>query len=340
MKGYLFCSLCLLFGLLSVAKAEVFTTSDGYRFEVNLIPDKAEIMLGEPIFLSFEIRNLSNVDLSFPEGGDYRNRLGRPESYKIKSTRIDGKEVPVPQIDMHFGGLIGERKVKKNGGIQVIRLFLPLWSPFAETGEYNIVCEKSLSLGNDEDKPKNLRFSFKNATSVTVKTKLKVVKKNQSKFGEIIKYWGEEIFNTTANNRGYEAVRALEYIDDQRVVAPLIKAVRSEKEFSVRDSAIRLLGKFNHARAFEAIISQMNHPVNSIRSSVVTALSTIQNPKAFEFILKLRNDEDKWVRLSVMQALGRKKTSQSIEIIKEMLKEGRNKELFEFVKIYLEKPNQ
>jgi hypothetical protein len=166
MKSPFISAFLLIFLLFSTAQAEIYTTSDGHQFEVNLRPDKPEIMLGEPIYLSFEITNLSEVDLSFPEGGDYRNRLGRPESYQVKSVRTDGKAVPVPEIGMPFGGLIGTRKVAKNGGKTVIKLFLPLWSPFEETGEYHITCDKSLSL--KQSNPNKSDFSFQNGVQVSV----------------------------------------------------------------------------------------------------------------------------------------------------------------------------
>lgn len=340
MRSCLFYSLCLVFLLISAVKAEVYTTTDGYQFEVLLIPDKSEIMIGEPVYLSFEVRNLSEVDLSFPEGGDYRNRLGRPESYKIQATRIDGKEVPVPKIDMSFGGLVGQYRLKKNDGVKVFRLFLPLWSQFEEIGEYNISCSKYLGITNDEKKPENLRFSSKDGITVAVKTKIKVVKKDAVKLGEIISYWGAELSNTSTWERSHEALKALEYIDDERIETPLIKAVKDEKDFGAKGSAIRLLAKFNGDDSFNAIISQFKHPTNSIRIDVVKALSVSQYLKAFDYLLKFKDDKDKFVRLAVMQALGRKGTPESIEIINEMLLEERNKELYEYVKPYLEKPKQ
>ena len=79
----------IIFSLVpALAKAEIYTTPDGENFEVNLIPDKTEIMLGEPLFLSFEVKNLSTVDLAFANGGDYRNRLGRPLNYQLKAILI------------------------------------------------------------------------------------------------------------------------------------------------------------------------------------------------------------------------------------------------------------
>ena len=81
----------------------------------------------------------------------------------------------------------------------------------------------------------------------------------------------------------------------------------------------------------------MNHRSNSIRSTVAVALAFNKNPNSFEYLLKLKNDDDKFVRLAVLQSLGRIGTPQSIKIMREMLQEDRNKELFEFVKNYLVK---
>jgi hypothetical protein len=305
--------------------ADVYTTPDGHQFEVNLIPDKPEIMIGEPLFLSFEVKNLSNVDLAFSDGGDYRNRLGRPLSYDIKAIGDDGREVPVPEIKYNMGGMIGLRKIEKNGGTYAVRLFLPLWSPFEEAGDYNIICNKSLKIRYfEKDSPRIDYFSIK-GVPVSVKTKINVVSNNESKMSKIIDFWGEEITNSKSFERSYEAIRALEYIGDKRIIKPLIKAVRGEKEFSTIDSAIRLLGKFDEDEAFTTIVSQMNHKTNSVRIAVVEALSFSKNRKAFANLLKLKDDDDKFVRLAVLQSLGRSGTPMTIKIMKEMLN-GRKKQ--------------
>jgi HEAT repeat protein len=117
----------------------------------------------------------------------------------------------------------------------------------------------------------------------------------------------------------------------------MIKAVMSGKDFAAKGEVIKFLAKFDDENSFNAIISQMNHPANSIRSDVAAALSASRNPKAFGYLMRLRDDADKFVRLAVMQGLGRKGTAESVKIVKEMLQEERNKELYEFVKFYLEK---
>src|SRR5215475_6877058 len=84
---------------------------NGAPIEVSLLPEKSVIMLGEPIHLSFIVRNLSGTDLYFREGGDYRNRLGRPESYDVRAVRSDGRQVPKPEVLSAMGGLSGYEEV-------------------------------------------------------------------------------------------------------------------------------------------------------------------------------------------------------------------------------------
>ena len=41
-------------------------------------------MLGEPGYVLFKVTNQSDRNLRIMVGGDYRNRLGRPDSFKIE----------------------------------------------------------------------------------------------------------------------------------------------------------------------------------------------------------------------------------------------------------------
>ncbi|MET0754075.1 MAG: hypothetical protein ABWZ66_11905, partial [Pyrinomonadaceae bacterium] len=93
----------LVFMLASAAKAEVYTSPDGHKFEVNLKPQKDTIMLGEPIYIDFEVKNLSDVDLGILIGGDYQNEFTKPESFDVKAIDSNGKIVPAPKI-WSFGG--------------------------------------------------------------------------------------------------------------------------------------------------------------------------------------------------------------------------------------------
>src|SRR5215471_16809456 len=85
------------------------------QLEVSLVVDKPKIMLGEPVYFSFIVQNESDQNLQVIVGGDYRNSLGRPESFSVTVTRDDGKPVLQPDAGMSFGGLIGPQKLPAEG---------------------------------------------------------------------------------------------------------------------------------------------------------------------------------------------------------------------------------
>src|SRR6267142_4415736 len=118
---------------------------DAQQIGVKLVPDKPTIMIGEPIYLSFIVQNDSNQDLQVLVGGDYRNALGRPETFTVTVLREDGKHVPQPVAGPGFGGLVGPQKLA-SWGSYTFKLFLPHWATFEESGKYRIVAKRILNL--------------------------------------------------------------------------------------------------------------------------------------------------------------------------------------------------
>ena len=115
------------------------------RVEVALRPDKPEVMIGEPVYLSFTVRNLSDSDLQSVQGGDYQNRFGRPESYAVTVADRNGEALPVLDAGPSFGGIMGPQKIPAKG-TWVRRLFLPHWVKLAAAGDYTVTCKMVLKL--------------------------------------------------------------------------------------------------------------------------------------------------------------------------------------------------
>ena len=112
---------------------------------VALIPDKREIMVGEPVSLSFVVRNLTDNDLQTIQGGDYRNRLGRPENYAVKVVDPNGRAVPLLDAGPTMGGQEGPQEIPAKG-TWAHRLFLPRWVKLTQIGDYTINCRTTLKI--------------------------------------------------------------------------------------------------------------------------------------------------------------------------------------------------
>ena len=319
---------CFLF--YTPAQGQTYSVN-GAQIEVSILPEKSVIMLGEPIHLSFIVRNLSGTDLCFSEGGDYRNRLGRPESYDVRAVRSDGKQVPKPEILIGMGGVIGGVKVPA-GASATIQLFLPHWAPFEETGIYTITCKRTLGfLDLDAEGLRSNGISVPVQTSVQIE----VVGSNHEKMGDIIEKLGAEMLGED-EEKAERASRSLDYINDERTVPYFVKAIDSDTNSLVL-SSLRSLSKYSTDLAIEGIKKVMKASpkemrrasnrqsaismAESVRLSAAIALKDSKHPDAFSLLLSMRKDSYWGVRLNVVHALGGLGTPEAIEILREMSKD-------------------
>lgn len=118
----------------------------GCDLELSLAPDQPRLVIGEPVFLTFRIETACAKKLAVLDGGDYRNRFGRAETYELTAVSASGKNVPVIEIGPGFGGLTGPVPLAKDKPFAK-RLLLAHWFDFTEPGTFAITVRKKLSVG-------------------------------------------------------------------------------------------------------------------------------------------------------------------------------------------------
>lgn len=316
--------LMMIFVFAAIADAEIYTTADGYQVEIKLIPDKSEIMLDEPMWFSLEIKNLSDVDMAFIQGGDYRNEFGRPDSFSIEAKDEFGTLAKKVESKFNMGGLSGFTKIPV-GEKKEIRFLTSHWINFERTGFYTIFCQKEMVIKKYDSA--NMMDSFKApATTIDVKNKITVIPKNLEQTGKVIETFGRDLFGDSPE-KSIEALKALTFINDERVIKYFVKVIGlvsegNKKYYDYRFYVFRPLAKFNDKNAFEAIVKDINSPNNEIRREVAISLSNSLYPQAEKFLLSMRNDKFDAVRLDVVHYLGKTKTSKSTAILKTMLNDN------------------
>ncbi|HST53310.1 MAG TPA: HEAT repeat domain-containing protein [Pyrinomonadaceae bacterium] len=304
----------------SPTDAQTAVTDDGYQIEVTLSPDKDTIMLGEPSFISFEIRNFSSVDLCVTEGGDYRNNIGRPDSYKVTVTGEGGKPVPQPEVTIWMGGFIGCSRIPANG-IHVTKLFLPHWATFESAGSYTVNVKKSLRV--ESYAPKSPRSVVK----ADVTAHIKIIPYDDSEMGKIIDSLGSAMLDID-DPESSRSAQALAYINDRRAIKYFAQALEkfgkaqdgTDVYFTSRQAAAAL-SKFNDDSAVAALEAAMGSPNEETRLDVASALESSEHPKALSLLLKMRGDGYWFVRLRVAQGLKRLDSSESIAVLSKMLRD-------------------
>ncbi len=301
----LFYSILVIVMLILSAKAEVYTSSDGYRFEVSLNLQKTSIMLGEPIYMDFEVKNLSSVDLGILYGGDYRNEFGRPDSFDIKVINKDKEIVPKPKTRT-MGGLIGFLK-SPVGQSYNLRLYLPHWATIEKAGDYQIQIEKDLVVKKYD--LKNMRFdNLLKGVPVKLTANINVIASNYKKMGEVIDSIGKKLVEGDDTAR-----RLVPFIKDERIIKYLAQAIQKNEWL------MRHLAKFNDDRALNAIVSRINDKEQEVRRNVSVSLALSVHPKASFYLLQMRSDKYYAIRLDVIHYLGKMKTTKSTQILKEMM---------------------
>jgi hypothetical protein len=317
------------------------------QIEVSLVSDKPKIMLGEPVYLSFIVQNESDQDLQVVVGGDYRNSLGRPESFSVIVTRDDGKHVPQPDAGMSFGGLIGPQKLPSKGNY-VFRLFLSHWATFEEVGNYTIVAKRTLKLRKNSP----TRWNFNEPTtdvSAGADTTIEVVPSDRARIGEVIEGLGTTML-AERWDKAEAAADALSYIQDERVI-PYFGRAFETNDYELKFKALGALAKFNDDAAFQIIKKGMetkggdignttteevaNQLAENIRNAAAFALAKSPHPAAIPLLLSRRNDPSEGVRLTVLHVLGKMKAEEAGPILQEMVRD-KNERVSNEAKRYLD----
>ncbi len=321
---------CLfVIGLIPLAAlGQNYKTIDGHDFSVSLKADKPTIMLGETTFLSFEVKNLSETRLSFGDGGDYRNNIGRPESYSVTVVRDDGKSVPQPKVTMSMGGLYGMQTVPVDGSY-VRRLFVPHWATFEEPGTYTVTVMRTLGIAGKEP---SLKESMAGKTpSITVKatTKLTLVKTDNDRLGDIIRATGNLMLSETNRDDARTYVQLLGFIRDPRTIEYWIKAVDVYSQDPNADGFHRfartplILVAFDTLEAWAGLRSAMKSRSDNVRLDLADALSASHNGQALPLLLSMQDDPYWFVRLRVVQRLVSEKNDAATEVLQKFLNDDK-----------------
>jgi hypothetical protein len=307
----LFASCLLVVGNFQVA-AQTAMTNEGRKIEVTLTPVKEAIMLDEPTFLLFEVKNYSSQDLCVWEGGDYRNRLGRPNSFEVTVTKDDGKAVPQPEAFGSDGLGVNCERIPANGS-HVLKLFLPHWATFETTGSYTVNVKKRLAIQIYSIWEQHRSMASASNIQANVRTNIKVVAKDENKLGEIINSLGNAMLDLN-NPEAANSAQALAYINDKRTIRYFAQALEKfnssrfvdlgeRDEYRINLHAIYALSKFNDDSALGALEAVMNSPSEETRENIAIVLGRMMHPKARLLLLKMLKDENEGVRKAAEESL-------------------------------------
>ena len=320
----------------------------GVKLHVTALPDNPEIMLGEPTFVSFKVANQSDRNRRFLVGGDYQNRLGRPDSFKVEVVGADGKKVPQPDAGWNEGGKGWVVNLPAKGDY-AFQLFLPDWATFEKPGTYTITIGRELALAPDMGVV-NCQTRL-TPIEVNASTTITVVPKDATKLGKIIARLGDKMLDLDFQ-QVKRAQKMLAAIHDERVI-PFFVALAAKPAYDPRFDACTVLGQYNNDEAFGGLKKLARTTGADIRSSATTlesaesgagdirnaaalAIANSSHPKAIPFLWTLADDRHDSVRLTVLHKAAELKTPEARAIIQKM-KTDKSEEVRKEALCYFEK---
>ena len=317
--------LLLLAGQSVMAQDEARTQFAPVR--VNLKLDKETIMLGEPMFIAFEVTNMSGDTLCLGIGGDYRNKFGRPESFDVSVTSADGTALRKPEA-ITMGGLIGCAPIQP-GETYTVRLFLPHWATIERTGTYKVNVKRRMGFsiyGSSFTYSAPPKYSME----AEVNGEFTVVPADDNKMGAVINSLGSVMLDSS-NPLSVESTTALATINDKRVISYLTEAVRNwtkcefndpfSRENVIKSNAIAILGTYDDDRAIQALQAAMDSSCDDTRLEVASAFGDSPHKAAIKLLLKMQDDSYWFVRLRVAQGLKNQNSKEALAARDKLLKD-------------------
>lgn len=275
----------------------------------TLRADKARLLPGEPVFVTFRVATTCGRKLATVDGGDYRNRLGRANSYRLTAVSAAGEVVPVIDPGPEFGGLMGPVELSPRPFEK--RLLVAHWVELTKPGVYTLTVEKALLVGeamtpDEKDKV---------AVPMKVSTTIEVLPASAEQLGQMIDALGQQ---ASRDQEHAEPLQALLTIKDARAVPHLVR-LTEQANVSRRMSGVTGLRPFGTDEALAALVKALE--TKELRLTTAQVLAENPHPKAWDALWALRADSDDNIRLTVLHRLARRQAPDTEARLKEFEKD-------------------
>lgn len=300
---------------------------DGGVFTAGFTPDAGQIIVGEPVFLTFSMTNRSPLPYKF----------SRVNNSGFSITAHDANGVSVKST---YSGLNDSNGAVRNVSIEpgktfTARIFLNERCVFDKPGTYTVTAKAYL----DERNPQPPAFNWPLVTFF----KLTVLPADPKSVKEVIEKWGRAV---KTNGNLWEAAQALAEINDPRTIPHLAalaaKGVQpiqmvwalSKYKGDAAADALKLVllhsAEYDYAavaagealrkagqedRIARALLPELSDADAKVRIKNALALSWTGSKLAFEPLCALLKDKNNSVRYAAADYLGRLKDTRSHDVL-------------------------
>ncbi len=319
--------------------------ANGVKIEAGFVPNKTEIVLGEPIFATFMVKNHGDEPFTYEFGGDYRG-TGRHDRFKINVVDSAGNQLPDPKAGpdgfVMFGGgiemirtahpndvasekvnLLDFRKIQSPGVYAVTCGFVLNRAWHTSTGESDIPVKTSYELTVLPRAPVNVQRVIE---ELLVKARQRRGWALQAVINELCSFGGEAAAPGLIRMSGggdtehrIAAITGLGRIPGEESLVALIAGAR-DPELSIRIAALKSLGSFGSAEAVAVVVAALGDPNEAIRRQAAESLGRMKTDTAVDALAAVLPESEPKVAASILRAMGRTKSPRVFSAMVESLR--------------------
>ncbi|TXB56375.1 hypothetical protein FRY97_21845 [Phaeodactylibacter luteus] len=312
--------------IMILTQSLMFGQSNNFAEKVSTYIElpKDTLLLGEPAFFNYVLKNNSDESIYVEEGGDYRS--GRKISFNVYIISSDNDTLKKRELWGAMGGRIGFHEIKAKES-RKFKLFLPMWGDIERADNYKLSVSKKFRIAKSN--PFLSRKTNYDNTEIVPKESsiLLPVIDNQEELGNFIYEMIEDIKEETkgrviegpgfkTGERTYkpmserlaEYLRIIHELKDDRIVPFLIDCYNNNEYFT-RNRAINYLSRYpNNENVLEVLIDASNGADNSkyeifedsisiswssdyTRQVALLSIMKFKDEKAINYLVS-KNDDD------------------------------------------------
>ena len=310
----------------------------------TLVPEKPAMLPGEPIYVSFFVKNNSDAEVTIVLHGDGETKHGEDpgietgggeRSIKLTAADKEGAKAPAvsfppeaaPQVDITHGMAITVAVKIAPAGSQEFKLFLPWRLTLDKPGDYTLAADCRLELYYKARGP----VVF---IPVRPTVPLEVLQKDDGKMGKLVDDLVQKASQkpeATAQAETKDAAFRLRWIPDERVI-PYFKGMAKTANSGERGIAMAALAKFNNDEALSCLKEGLetaefpdpvshkpdNMALTELHDAAFEGLIRSAHPGAIPYLMTQRKNLSPDMRIQLMEAVAKLPPKEAVPLLQQM----------------------
>jgi len=281
------------------------------KIRAGFIPYKAQVVLGEPLQVTFSVENLGPTNFEFWFGGDYRG-TGRHDRFKVAVTNANGEALPDPIAQpLDFGGFVQQVNLKP-GQFFTNVVDLTDFRVVDKPGVYTVSC----SFAFDE------QWHTKEHTNPVVNSTftLTILERTPERVAKVL----DELVEKAKISRGQDlgdTLTLIAHFGKNDAVSRLAQLTENGS-VELRSAALGAFSLIPTDASLDIVLAGLKDSDPAIRSAAASSLGAMQKSRGVDALLDALPKEKSPVAEAILLALGTSKSDRAFPVITNTLDAG------------------